>query len=549
MKRKLSLILSLIITVCFAFTGCGDVEKKEQAKKVKTGGVVTEAIGTSPSGVFLPTSFTFSYDASINNIVYDGLLSLDENMDIAPNLAESYEFSNDNKTLTFKLRNDVKWHDGEKFTADDVDFTFKFCSDEKYKGPYTMFVKNITGYEDYKTGKSTELKGVKKIDDYTIEITTDEVYGSALINFGFMMRIIPEHIWNKDTVEKVQNDTNLIRKPIGTGAFKLETFTPDQGVELVANEYYWKGKPNIDKYVFKLVSSETAESEILNKEVDIIGVGDLTKEDEETYKEQGYRIEDITNNAYHYVGLNLRKPQFSDKKTRQALAYALDRETIVKEVLKGKGEVAYNPYPSNFWAHPDGLNEYKFNPKKSIELFKEAGFEYKENDKKMYYNGNPFTFTYKYVGGDESKTKYALILQQNFKDIGIDVELKPMEFTALSNDVKNGDFDTYSMGIGNFYDGDLGPSYLSTLTPPNGYNYTGYNNPKVDELIKKASAMVTKEEREPVLKEIATILNDELPVIYSYHWKSTMAVSDRIKNFKNAQPIYSQYSNEWFVED
>lgn len=548
MRKKLCKILAVLTITSIVFAGCGKTggEKQKQGKK---GGVVREAISMAPEGVFMPAFFTFNNDANVNSILYEGLVTLDENMDVKPSLAESYEFSEDKKTVTFKLRNGVKWHDGEAFTADDVKFTFDFCSNAKYNGPNTMFVKNIKGYDDFKNGKTNNIEGVKKVDDYTIEITTNDVYGSALINFGYMMKIIPKHVWDKEDIETAQKDTDLIRNPVGTGAFKLEKFTPDQGVELAANDDYWNGRPNIDKYIFKLVSQETVEAEFANKEIDIMGVEDVTKEEEEDYKNQGFNIEEITNNAYHYIGINLRKPEFSDKRVRQAFAYALDRETIVKDVLNGHGEVSSNPYPSNFWAHPDGLNEYKFNPSKSIELLKESGFEYKESENKMYYKGNPFKFTYKYSSGDENKNKYALILQQNFKDIGIEVELKPMEFTAMSNDVKTGNFDTYSMGIGNFYDGDLSASYLSTLTPPNGYNYTGFNNKEVDELLIEGSKLMTKEERKPIFNKIALKLNEELPVVYSYHWNSSVAVNNKIKNFKNAQPIYRQYAKDWYIEE
>lgn len=546
MRKKLCKILAVLTITSIVFAGCGKTGGEKQGKK---GGVVREAISMAPEGVFMPAFFTFNNDAEINSMVYEGLVTLDENMDVKPSLAESYEFSEDKKTVTFKLRNGVKWHDGEAFTADDVKFTFDFCANDKYKGPNTMFVKNIKGYDDFKNGKTNNIEGVKKVDDNTIEITTNDVYGSALINFGYMMKIIPKHVWDKEDIETAQKDTDLIRNPVGTGAFKLEKFTPDQGVELAANDDYWNGRPNIDKYIFKLVSQETVEAEFANKEIDIMPVEDVTKEEEEDYKNQGFNIEEITNNAYHYIGINLRKPEFSDKRVRQAFAYALDRETIVKDVLNGHGEVSSNPYPSNFWAHPDGLNEYKFNPSKAIELLKESGFEYKESENKMYYKGNPFKFTYKYSSGDENKNKYALILQQNFKDIGIEVELKPMEFTAMSNDVKTGNFDTYSMGIGNFYDGDLSASYLSTLTPPNGYNYTGFNNKEVDELLIEGSKLMTKEERKPIFNKIALKLNEELPVVYSYHWNSSVAVNNKIKNFKSAQPIYRQYAKDWYIEE
>lgn len=553
MRRNLCKILAAITVISVLFTGCGSKNqanvKEGQKQEVKKGGTVREAIGSAPTGVFMPAFFTFNDDSKVNMMIYEGLVNLDENMNIKPRLAESYEFSNDKKTVTFKLRKDVKWHDGKSFTADDVKFTFDFASNPKYNGPYTMFAKNIKGYDEFKSGKAQDLEGVKKVDDYTVEITTKDVYASALINFGYMMQIVPKHVWGNGDVEALQKDTNLIRNPIGTGAFKLGKFTPDQGVELAANDEYWGGRPNIDKYMLKIVSQETADAELANKEVDIMGVGNLKKEEEETYTKQGLKLEQVTNNAYQYMGMNLRKPQFAEKKVRQAFAYAMNRESIVKDVLNGHGEVANNPFPSNNWAHPEGLKEYKYDSKKALELLKEAGWEYKEVEKKTYFQGAPVKFTLKYMAGDEAKNKYALIVQQNFKDIGIEMELKPMEFSALTADVKKGEFDTYLMGIGNFYDGDLAPSYLSTSTPPNGYNYTGFNSKKVDDLISEASKLMTKEERKPVLNKIALELNEELPVIYVYHWSSLMVVDPKIKNFKNVMPVYYLYAKDWYVDE
>ncbi|WP_291560569.1 MULTISPECIES: ABC transporter substrate-binding protein [unclassified Clostridium] len=553
MKKTLCKVLAILITGSVMITGCSsknqDSVKEDQKQEVKKGGVVKQALSIAPEGVFMPAFFTFNYDGTINTMIYEGLLSLNENLDIEPSLAESYKLSEDKKTITFKIREGVKWHDGTAFTADDVKFTFDLACNPKYNGPYTMYAENIKGYDDFKSGKTQELEGVKKIDDKTIEITTNEVYASALINFGYMIKIVPKHIWDKGDVEAIQKDTNLIRNPIGTGAFKLENFTPDQSVELATNDDYWNGRPNIDKYIFKLVSEETADAQLANNEIDITGVGSIDEEEEENYKKQGFNLEEITNNAYQYIGLNLSKPEFGDKKVRQAFTYAINRESIVKDVLNGHGEVANNPFPSNNWAHPSGLKEYKYDSKKAIELLKECGWEYKEEEKKMYYDGKPFKFTLKYTSGDESKNKYALILQQNFKDIGIELELKPMEFATMTSDVKKGEFDGFLMGTANFYDGDLSANYLSTLTPPNGYNYTGFKSEKVDELIKESSKHMTKDERKPILNEIALELNEELPVIYVYHWNSLMVMNPKIKNFKNAQPTYYQFVKDWYIED
>ncbi len=553
MKKTLCKILAILTIGSIMITGCSsknqDTVNENQKQEIKKGGVVKQALSIAPEGVFMPAFFTFNYDGTINTMIYEGLLSLNKDLDIEPSLAESYELSEDKKTITFKIREGVKWHDGTPFTADDVKFTFDLACNPKYNGPYTMYVENIKGYDDFKSGKTQELEGVKKIDDKTVEITTNEVYASALINFGYMIKIVPNHIWNNGDVETIQKDTNLIRNPIGTGPFKLENFTPDQSVELAANDDYWNGRPNIDKYIFKLVSEETVDAQLANSEIDITGVGSIGEEDIENYKKQGFNLEEITNNAYQYIGLNLEKSEFSDKKVRQAFAYAINRESIVKDVLNGHGEIANNPFPSNNWAHPNGLNEYKYDPEKAIDLLKESGWEYKKEEKKMYYEGKPFKFTLKYTSGDESKNKYALILQQNFKDIGIELELKPMEFATMTSDVKKGEFDGFLMGTANFYDGDLSANYLSTLTPPNGYNYARFKNEKVDELIKESSKHMTKDERKPILNEIALELNDELPVIYVYHWNSLMVMNPKIKNFKNAQPTYYQFVKDWYIED
>lgn len=552
MKGRICKILTSVTIVSLLLTGCGNTNKtvinQSESQEVKKGGVVKQALTESPEGVFMPAFFTFNYDVNVNSMLYDGLLFVNDKFDFEPCLAESYKVSDDKKTITFKIRKGVKWHDGQPFSADDVKFTFDFVCNPKYNGQYTMYVKNIKGYDAYKKGKTNELEGVKKVDEDTIEITTTDIYGSGLLNFGYMMKIIPKHIWEKGDIEAVQKDTNLIRNPIGTGPFKLGKFTPDQSVELVANDNYWGGRPNIDKYIFQVVSAETVDAQLSNKELDIVSAGNLTKEEEENYKKQGFKVDEVTYNVYQSMGLNLKNPLFSEKKVRQAFAYALNREAIVRDVLEGHGEVANNPFPSNFWAHPEGLNEYKYDSQKAIDLLKESGWEYKESDKKMYCNGNPVKFTLKYTSGDDQKTKQALMMQQNFKDIGIELELQPLEFTTMSADVKKGDFDAYLMGMGNSNDADISANYLSTLTPPNGYNYTGFNSKKVDDMLTEGSKHLSKEERKPIYNEVALELNEELPAIYTYHWNSILIYNSNIKNFKNTPIGYYQYIKDWYID-
>jgi peptide/nickel transport system substrate-binding protein len=280
----------------------------------------------------------------------------------------------------------------------------------------------------------------------------------------------------------------------------------------------------------------------------------LKKSDETLYKSKGFNIEPTTYNAYQYLAFNLTMDAFKDKRVRQAFAYAMDRDSVVNNFLEGHGVVANNPYPPTFWAAPKGLKEYKYDPKKAIELFKEAGWVYNEGEKKMYINGKPAKFVLKYSKGNPVTEKSAPLLQQNLKDVGIELDLQIMEFGVMFDQAKKGDFELAFIGQGNENDGDISKFYLSKYIKPvgdnSGSNFIRYSNPELDKLIDESLKHIDQNERTEIFNKIGLLLNEELPVVYRYHWDENIVYSGKLKG-REFVPIAETYYykiENWYLE-
>lgn len=555
MKKKIAaLLLTGIIAITTALTGCAGAkggaqskdtaQKQDSAQTAASGGVYRIGIFSSPGGIFQPAFATDTYDFYVTNLVYESLLSVNTKGELEGNLAEKWTASPDGTVFTFTLRDGIKFQDGQPLTADDVKYSIEYVGQPDYKGARGSYISAIKGVEDFKAGKTKDLSGIKVIDNKTIEITTKETYSSGFVRFGLNFRIFPKHIWEKVDVAKATEATDLLRNPIGTGAFKLSKFVPDQYVEFTRNNDYWGGAPKLDKIILQKTNQDVAQGQLLKGEIDQIYVTNLTKDDETLYKSKNLNVQGITNNAYQYLAFNLSMDKFKDKRVRQAFAYAMDRESVVNNLMGGHGSVANNPYPSNFWAHPDGLNEYKYDPKKAIELFKQAGWNYNESDKKMYLDGKPVKLVLKYSKGNVVTEKSAPLLQQNLKDVGIDLDMQIMEFNTLFDQAKKGDFELAFIGQGNEMDGDLSKFYRSSFIKPigdnSGSNFIRYNNPELDKLIDDGFKLTDQNERAKVYKKIGLLLNDELPVVYRYHWDQDTIYTGKLKG-REFTPIADDY--------
>jgi len=539
-NKILAGILTSLLSLSL-LTGCGsttaEIPTASTSQSSSEGAVLRYAVPASPKGLFSPLLSNTTYDNNVNNLVYSPLVLLDENNDYKPGLAEKYEFSDDKLTITFNLRKDVKWHDGEEFTADDVAFTFTSIADPKYTGSRFNEISKIVGAQDYHDGKADSISGIKVIDKNTISFTYTKVYAPALSNFS-QRGIIPKHIWSKVNIAEWDKQTDLLNKPIGTGPFKLTDFKADQYVELVKNDTYFGGTPKIDKFIFKVTNTETELSELAKGDIDVVELTSTKAEDLKTLKDAGIIIEEKPSANYQFMTMNSNREFFKDKKVRQAITYAINRKGIVDSLLGEHGQVVNTPISPAGWAYPEsGLNSYDYSVDKAKQLLKEAGWN--DNNGVLEKDGKKFEVDLMVPTGNKVREQSAPIIQQNLKDIGITVNISTMDIaSAMAKTKGQGDYDMGLLGFTLEVDpGDADRYWASSIANNSQFNFSNFINTQSDELIEKGATTIDRNERKEIYAKWGQILNEEVPYVFLYSQNAIRAHNPKLQGYK-----YSAYS-------
>lgn len=558
MKRKkiLALILGLIMSI-FAATGCGNIAEPSESgsDSGRSKDMLVYAMWNSPSGVLNPVLVDDEYDGAVLKFTFDTLLKYDKSLNLVPNMAESYEMSEDQLILTFKLRDGIKWHDGEPVTAEDVAFTFSSMASVQYTGPRYGDVEALKGAQDCHEGTTDQVEGIKVIDPLTIQFEFEQPYAPGITKIGADRAIIPKHIWGSVPIDQWEKQTDLMNKPIGCGAYVLDTFVPGQYVELHAFKDYWGGEATTPKVIFKVSNQDTVIAELTNGEIDIADISALKSQDLKTLEDAGIKITSYTGVASQYMGFNLRKELFQDKRVRQAITYGIDRQTMVDTLLEGRATIIDAPLLPTSWAYPEKgvLNHYDYNMDHAIELLKEAGWEDKNGDGIVENaSGEQFKVQLVYPIGNKIREQSAPIIQENLRKIGIDVELESMEFGALLDKVMaNHDFDMYLMGSSLDTDPDPKPIWHSTSASDeigdSAWNIVGFRNEQADKYMEEALATTNINERKALYKNFCLLLNDEAPEVWLYAPDVVKAYTPKLHNYDPSS--FNDYYdlNKWYI--
>jgi peptide/nickel transport system substrate-binding protein len=457
------------------------------------------SISASPARVN-PILSTDSASSEITRWVFNSLITYDKDANIKTELAKSYRFL-DETTLEFKLRDDVRWSDGEKFSAKDVVFTYE-----------TIISPDI--YTPYASG-FLHVKSVEAVDEYTLLIKYKYPYFKALEIW--MMEILPYH--------KLKDEKNLMsskfnQSPIGTGPYTLEKFSISSDISLKANKDYFIHKPNIDKIVYHFVPDNAAEFLMLKSgklDVGSLSPLQLERQLDESFKEQFNIYEDIAH-SYNYIGFNLRLPKFQDPKIREALSLAIDRQEIVDILYLGHGQVCHGPFMPGTGAYNKNVKSPKQDIKEAKRLLREAGYN----------EQNPFTFTLSTNTGTRG-TYLAQILQYQLKKVGVVLNLRVMEWQAFLNTVINPrNFEAVLMGWSLGLKPDAYSIWHSDSNKKGGFNFIGYKNKEVDELIKKAEQTVNKVEFDRIYQKIFALIAKDNPYLFLVIPNSITAVNKKI---------------------
>ncbi len=498
MKKTL---MFLFISILLIITGCGvnssetaGANKKKASNEVKETGdeLPTIKIGWSNNGY--PSPFTFSSAGPggflHNNFLFDTLTWKDDT-GIIPWLAKEWNVSDDGLTYEFQLEKDVSFHDGKPLTADDVVFTFDYFA----KNPFPW------------NADISYVKSVKKLDDYSVEVTLKEAYSPFITEVAGILPILPKHIW-----EKVDQPLEYTEKDavIGSGPFVLDHYDEKDGNYLfLPNENFFKGTVAV-----KEVQYLNVENRVLSLQNDEINAGmTFMYSDVEEMKEKGFDVikSEPTGSAVRIV-FNLEHDQLGDKRLRQALAYALDRETLAEKATGGGepivGSAGIVP-PDSAWYNKD-VKQYDYNLEKAERMLDELG--YKKNSK-----GIREDLKLNVMVSDTSSESQ--LMQEMLKKIGVELNIQQVDQATFTTALGENNYDMAITGhIG--LSGD--PDFLRlwfTGEASNAYAARGksFKNKEFHKLADKQLGILDEKDRKVVIDQMQDILADELPTLVLYH--------------------------------
>jgi peptide/nickel transport system substrate-binding protein len=498
--------------------------------------LVDSTIGDAANLIAILSTDKPSHDLA--NLVFNGLVRYDGAYNLVGDLADHWEVSEDGLVITFHLREGARFHDGVPLTAQDVAFTYRV----------TMDPRTLTAYR----GDFEPVASVEAVDDHALRVTYREPFAPALSTWS--AHVLPRHLLEGADL----NTTELARKPVGTGPYRFGSWATGASVTLLRNPDYFRTNgatglrlPYLSRYVSRVIPDQAVQfNELLAGKIDRMTLKPLqwTRQTGEEAFSRSYDRYSYLSDGYTYLGYNLQRALFQDVRVRRALTYAIDKDEIVKGVLLGLGQPATGPYKPGTWVYNAAVPRYPHDPAKARSLLAEAGWADADGDGVVERAGVPFRFTVLTNQGNDQRQKAAEIIQQRFRDVGVAMDIRVLEWAAFINEfVKPGRFDAVILGWTILPDPDLYDVWHSSRAGPVGLNHTRYANPEVDDLLLRARRTPERTERKRLYDRFQEILAEEQPYTFLYVPDALVAVSNRFRGIVPAPAGIDHDFPVWFV--
>lgn len=437
-----------------------------------------------------------SASLDICGLVFNGLLKYDRNLEITTDLASSWEVKEGEKpVITFYLRKDVRWQDEAPFTAADVKFTY-----DKIMEKNTITVRR----PDYEMVEEVEV-----VDNFTVKVKYKEPFSPGLESW--MIGLLPKHLLEKGDI----NTAPFNRQPIGTGPFKVKEWVSDEKIVLEANPIYFEGQPKLDRIIYRIIpETSLAEMELLSGGVDYMGI--YPHQYERMKRHPDFDLYSQPSMGYTYIGYNLKHEFFKERRVRQAMTYAINREDIVRHLLYNRGWVATGPYPQHLWYYNPKVKSYLYNQVEARRLLAEAGFKDSDGDGYLERDGKKFHFRLITNSGNDLRKDIGVLVQRQLKEIGLKVDLELYEWAVfLKNYINSRNFEACILGWGLSLDPDAYSLWHSSQIK-DGFNFISYENPEVDKLLVAGRREYDKEKRKAIYYKFQEILAEDQPYTFLY---------------------------------
>jgi len=490
-----------------------------------------------------------AYASEIQDMVLESLLTRDpESLEYVGLLAQSWQVSDDGLTITFKLRSDITFSDGEPLSAEDVAFSFDLIMNERVDAPQLRAYFN-------------KIQSVTVRDPLTVVFLFKEPYFESLGLAG-AMKVLPRHFYGSylSDPDAFNQSKGLL---LGSGPYRLadpKGWTPDAGVvELERNPRYWGPvPPSFDRIIWKVIQNDSARlTTFRNGDIDLYAARpreykELLKDTELMMRSQPREYMSPVA-GYSYLGWNQARndqpTRFADRRVRQAMTYLTDRETIIDEIMLGYGEVAISPFSPRSKQHNPALTPRSYDLEKATALLREAGYLDRDGDGVLESeDGEPFEFELTFFQNNEDVKRIVLYLKDLYARAGVRLIPKPAEWPIMIDLIKRRDFDAITLGWSSGVETDIYQMLHSDQIADNGDNFVQYKNPRLDQLIEAARSTVDESKRMPLWQEAEAILYEDQPYTFLMRRKALLFVDKRMHNLEvTALGLNLGAPVEWYV--
>jgi peptide/nickel transport system substrate-binding protein len=445
-----------------------------------------------------PRVGTDTYSGRIWDMTASGVVKITPTGEFTGDAAANWD-APDDKTLIFHLRPNLKFQDGRPATAKDLKFTFDSMLAPNFSSPKKSGYSAVSSFE--------------APDDNTFVIKFNEPNAGIFDNLTYLL--VPQGA-----------DPNVFAKtPLLAGPYRVTEFKTDERITLEAFKEWHGGAPKIPKIVVRIIPDATTRVYELQRGTVNFAINSVPYDQVDPFKKNpDFKVVTSHGGAYQYICFNLKDPILSKKEVREAIAYAVDRDRIVRDLLHGYGKVTETIFPEGHWARAENLPQHPFDPNKAKQLLDAAGYPQKGNQPR-------FKISFK-TSTDAEANQQAEMVQQMLKQVGIDMQIQSSEFGTFMDDIKNGRFQLFSLRRSGVSDPDFYYTILhSKSLAPNGQNRGYYINPKVDKLLEDGRATFDRTKRKVIYDEVQRILADDLPYLSLYHRDNVAIMRKNVEGF------------------
>ncbi len=446
--------------------------------------------------------------------IFSGLVTFNKDLQLVPDLAERWDVSPDGKTYTFYLRKNAKFHNGKQVTARDFKYSIERAADPRTQSTVAdTYLGDIVGVKEMLNGQARQVRGVRVVDDYTLQIETDAPKAYFLAKLTYPTAFVVDK-------ENVESGRNWMFRPNGTGPFKLREWRVGERIVLERNENYYLGAPKLERAIF-ILSGGSAMTMYENNEIDITGVG-IDDIERVLDPNSPLRNELVVVNSFSvgYIGFNVTKPPFDDPKVRQALNHAVDKEKLVEVVLRKFVDPAYGILPPGFPGHNPNLKGLRFDPQRAKQLLAESKYGTRLP---------PITLTIPGTAGNPPRTTSAIIEMWR-QNLGIEVQVQQVEWATFLDDLKKYKYQAFELGwIADYPDPQ---NFLDILFHSQSLdNTTRYSNPEVDRLLEQARTEADPQRRIQLYQRAEELIVQDAPWVPLTFGKEYVLVKKWVKNY------------------